>query len=161
MAQKLLHKPRKCIFEPINFKMKRTLLILAVAFSGLLMAQKEPIREIYSYAGANDKAMVKAKTDLFLLNVLASNKFEMETNTSADDHLDINLASPFSNGKISTRVRYDFLNEGFVVSLSNTKIIGKDKKVTLVNNPSDANHNKILDSLKNLIFTTYQKELNK
>lgn len=141
--------------------MKKTVLAFAIAFSGLVWAQKSPVREMYHYSGKNDKALVKAKTDLFLLNVLASNKFEMQTNSSGNDHLDINLLMPFSNGKISSRVRYDFLNEGFVVSLSNTKILGKDGKVTLVNNPSDPNHNKILESLKSLVFTTYQKEINK
>lgn len=116
---------------------------------------------MYHYSGKNDKALVKAKTDLFLLNVLASNKFEMKTNSSGDDHLDVNLLTPFSKGKISSRVRYDFLNEGFVVSLSNTKLLSKDGKVTLLNNPSDLNHNKVLESLKSLVFTTYQKEINK
>ncbi len=141
--------------------MKKASLILAVIIFGFTMAQKSPIREIYNYTGKNDQTLIKAKTDLFLLNVLASNKFEMQTNSSGKDHLDVNLLMPFSNGKISSRVRYDFLNDGFVVSLSNTRLIGKDNKISLINNPSDANHNKILESLKALIFNTYEKEINK
>ncbi|AZI22244.1 hypothetical protein EIH07_03880 [Chryseobacterium taklimakanense] len=141
--------------------MKKTILAFSIAFSGLVWAQKTPLREMYHYSGKNDKALVKAKTDLFLLNILASDKFEVKTNSSGDDHLDVNLLMPFSNGKISSRVRYDFLNQGFVVSLSNTKLVSKDGKVTLLNNPSDLNHNKVLESFKGLVFTTYQKEINK
>lgn len=141
--------------------MKKTVLVFAIAFSGFLLAQKAPVREIYDYKGKNDQALIKAKTDLFLLNVLSTNKFQMQTNSSGKDHLDINLLMPFTNGKISSRVRYDFLKEGFVVSLSNTKIIGKDNKITPINNEADPNHNKILENLKSLVFTAYQKEINK
>lgn len=144
--------------------MKHTkILLLAVLLFGItsLQAQKEPIREVLNYQGENDKAMIKAKTDLFLLDVLSSGKFEVKTNSQGDDHLDVDLLTPFSDGKISARVRYDFLNEGYVVSLSNAKIIGKNGKEALLNNPSNKDHQRIIDSFKKLVFTTYKAQLNK
>jgi hypothetical protein len=141
--------------------MKQILLSGAIAVSGLFFSQKIPVREVYSYTASNDRAMVKAKTDLFLLNVISSRKFTVAPISSADDHLDLHLIMPIAEGKISSRVRYDFMKEGFVVSLSNTKLIGKDKKTIAINNEKDANHKKILDNLKNLLFRVYEKELSK
>lgn len=137
------------------------MLIIGLGTSAKISAQEKPIRHVYSYDGSNDRALVKAKTDLFLLNVLASEKFKMTTNSSGDDHLDINLLTPYDKGEISTRVRYDFLKEGYVVSLSNTEIHGKDKSVVRVNDSKNKLHQKLLGQLEKLFFTTYEKEIQK
>ncbi|MBW8359659.1 MAG: hypothetical protein K0M63_07660 [Weeksellaceae bacterium] len=141
--------------------MKKILFSAALGFSALSFSQQAPVREVYNYTAKNDRALIKAKTDLFLLNVISSKKFTVDPISSADDHLDLHLIMPIAEGKISSRVRYDFMKEGFVVSLSNTKLIGKDKKTIAINNEKDANHKKILDNLKNLLFRVYEKELSK
>ncbi|GEM_PF-4431814 len=137
------------------------ILALSLGSSALLWAQKEPIRHLYAYNDTNDKSLVKAKTDLFLLNVLASERFTMTTNSSGEDHLDVNLIAPYEKGEISTRVRYDFLASGYVVSLSNTQIHGKDKAVVLINDPNNELHQKLLEQFEKLFFSTYEKELKK
>lgn len=134
---------------------------VALFFSVLIFSQQTPIRQIYAYGNGNDKSLVKAKTDLFLLNVLSSGKIKMETISSGDDFLDIYLLTPIAEGNISSRVRYDFMKEGYVVSLSNTKIIGKNGKTVPVNITSDKNHQKIIDAISNLVFDTYTKEMTK
>ena len=70
------------------------------------------------------------------------------------------MIMPFNKGKITSRVRYDFLKDMYVVSLSNTKVVDATGKIAPINNEADANHKKILDNLKSLIFTAYQKEIN-
>ena len=139
--------------------MKKLFLTGAVILSTFLMAQKEPIREAYAYSGKNNAEMIKAKTDLFVLNVISSG-IQIHNNSTASDHIDINLLMPFNKGKITSRVRYDFLKEIYVVSLSNTKVTDSKGKVTAINNEADPNHKQILDNLKSLIFTAYQKEMN-
>lgn len=145
-------------------KIQSTFLVAIIVLVGLgtsvqISAQEKPIRHVYSYDSTNDRALVKAKTDLFLLDVLSSEKFKMTTNSSAEDHLDVNFLTPYDKGEISTRVRYDFLKEGYVVSLSGTQIHGKDKSVVKVNNPKNELHQKLLDQLEKLFFTTYEKEI--
>ena len=107
------------------------------------------------------QSLGKSENGFFWLDVLSTNEFEIHQNAASDSFLDINVLMPISAGKISSRGHYDFLKEGYLVSLSNTKIIGKDKEVTWVNNPNDANHNKIIESMKSLVFNTYQKEISK
>lgn len=141
--------------------MKKILLAMAFTVSTLALSQQSPVREVYNYTAKNDRALVKAKTDLFLLDVLSSNRFTIEPISSGEDHLDIYLLMPIKEGKISSRVRYDFMKQGFVVSLSNTKLIGTDKKVIPINNEKNQNHKTILDNLKNLVFKAYEKEINK
>ncbi|MHA6696214.1 hypothetical protein [Chryseobacterium sp. A321] len=137
------------------------MLIVGLGTSTKISAQEKPIRHVYAYDASNDRDLVKAKTDLFLLNVLASEKFKMTTNSAGDDHLDVNLMAPYDKGEISTRVRYDFLKEGYVVSLSSTEIHGKDKSLIRVNDPKNELHQKLLDQFERLFFTTYEKEIKK
>ncbi len=124
-------------------------------------AQKEPIRQIYEYKGENDKAMIMAKTDLFLLNVLSSERFTMKVNSQGEDHLDVALSTPYEKGTISTRVRYDFLKQGYVVSLSNTQLQPNGKAVIPVVDENNSLHKKLLEQYQKLFFTTYQLELAK
>lgn len=124
-------------------------------------AQKEPIRQIYEYQGENDKAMIMAKTDLFLLNVLSSERFTMEVNSQGEDHLDVALSTPYEKGTVSTRVRYDFLKQGYVVSLSNTKLKPEGKEVIPVEDEANPLHKKLLEQYQKLFFTTYQTEMAK
>ena len=128
-------------------------------FSALVFGQKEPLRQIYDYSGKNDMALVKAKTDLYWLNVLDSKKFRIHQNSAGADHLDFNLIMPFAKGEVSSRVRYDFLKQGYVVSLSNTKLIDLQKKVIVIDGSSAA-HQKIIANLSNLVFDIYQKHIN-
>lgn len=132
-----------------------------LAVSALALAQQKPVREIYNYTTRNDAALVKAKTDLFLLDVVSSGRFTVEPISSGSDHLDLFLVMPLEAGKIKSRVRYDFMKEGYVVSLSNTNLITKNNRSIRINNENDANHKKILESLKNLVFKTYEKEIYK
>ena len=140
-------------------KMKKILVAGAIIISSFALAQRSPIRELYAYSGKNNAEMVKAKTDLFVLNIISSG-IQIHNNSTADDHIDINMIMPFNKGKITSRVRYDFLKDMYVVSLSNTKVVDAAGKITLINNEEDANHKKILDNLKSLVFTAYQKEIN-
>lgn len=140
--------------------MKNLILLLSLVFTTLLIAQKKPVREIYCYSGKNNAELVKAKTDLFILNVVSSG-IMIENNGTGNNHIDINLIMPFNKGKVTSRVRYDFLQSMYAVSLSNTKVEETSGRVTAINNEADPNHKKILDNLKNLIFTAYQKEINK
>jgi hypothetical protein len=141
--------------------MKRFFVSVLLTVSTLSFAQQKPVREIYSYTPGNDAALVKAKTDLFLLDVVSSGRFTVEPISSGTNHLDLNLVMPVEAGKIKSRVRYDFMKEGFVVSLSNSRLITKDNKTLTINNEKDRNHQTILNSLKNLVFKAYEKEIYK
>lgn len=145
----------------INFNWKSSLGILFLFVSISLSAQKQPIREFYAYSGVNDSEMIKAKTDLFLLDVLSSGKFEIDTNSQGEDHLDVTVKTPYERGEITSRVRYDFLKEGYVVSLSNTSIKSVGKKPIRIDETSSESHQKLLEQFKKLFFETYQKEISK
>lgn len=140
--------------------MKKLIFAVALSFSAFMFAQKQPIRNIYPYTAVNNAQLVKAKTDLFILNVIAAG-IQMNKNSVGNDHIDLNMLMPYKDGKISSRIRYDFLKEGYVVSLSHTKLLPTKGKEILINNDADPNHKKILDSIQKLIFDAYQKELNK
>ena len=155
MESFLLHRAK-----PLK-KMKRFFVSLLITVSVLSFAQQKPVREIYNYTSRNDAALVKAKTDLFLLDVVSSGRFTVEPISSGSDHLDLFLVMPVEAGKIKSRVRYDFLKEGFVVSLSNSRLITKDNKTIKIDNEKDRNHSTILNSLKNLVFKAYEKEIYK
>ncbi len=53
-------------------KMKKILVAGAIIISSFALAQRSPIRELYAYSGKNNAEMVKAKTDLFVLNIISS-----------------------------------------------------------------------------------------
>lgn len=137
--------------------MKKIMTAGALALGILSFAQKSPIRAMIPYAQGSDMALVKAKTDLFLLNVLSSDKFKMTTNSSAQDHLDMGVVLPFQGGEIRTRLRHDFLKEGHVVSLSQTKI-HRGSVVEAVDQSKES-HQVILDQLERLFIDTYKKEI--
>lgn len=141
--------------------MKRFFLSVLLTVSALAFAQQKPVREIYNYTVKNDAALVKAKTDLFLLDVVSSGRFTVEPISSGSDHLDLFLIMPVEAGNIKSRLRYDFMKESFVVSLSNSHLITKDNKFVKIDNEKDRNHKTILESLKNLVFKTYEKEIYK
>lgn len=52
--------------------MKKILVAGAIIISSFALAQRSPIRELYAYSGKNNAEMVKAKTDLFVLNIISS-----------------------------------------------------------------------------------------
>ncbi len=58
------------------------------------------------------------------------------------------MIMPFNKGKITSRVRYDFLKDMYVVSLSNTKVVDAAGKMTPINNEADVNHKKFSTILK-------------